>query len=66
VKLVPGAWVTVSLPGDRFHGHVFEVVRYNGRHRFAIVRVTKRFGDYRKGDELRFSGTLLSALEPIA
>jgi hypothetical protein len=63
LKLKAGDHVTVNLPGAQFHGQAFEFVRYNGRHRFAIVRATKRFDDYSKGDELRFTGTLLAALE---
>jgi hypothetical protein len=45
------------------HGQTFEVTKVNKRHKFVIARATKRFGEYRKGDELRFTGTLLAALE---
>ena len=66
MKLKAGDKVIMKLPASRFHGQTFEVVTYNGRHRFVIARTTKRFDDYRKGDELRFAGTLLSALEVVA
>lgn len=58
-----GSEVVLNLPGHPLHGQTFEVVRRNARHQFVIARATKRFGEYRKGDELRFTGTLLAALE---
>lgn len=58
-----GSRVVLNFPGHPLHGQTFEVTRQNGRHQFVIARVTKRFGEYRKGDELRFTGTLLAALE---
>lgn len=58
-----GDRVTVNMPGHIFHERMFEFVTYNGRHHFAIVRVAKRFGEYRKGEELRLAGKLLAALE---
>lgn len=64
MKFKIGDRVTLDLPGHHFHGQTFEVVKVNARHQFVIGRATKRFGDYRKGDDLRFTGTLLAALEP--
>lgn len=59
-----GSKEVLNFPGHPMHGQIFEVVRWNARPRFVIARATKRFGDYRKGDELRFTGTLLAALKP--
>lgn len=61
-----GDIVTMNMPGSRFHGQSFEVMKTNARHQFVIARALKRFEDYRKDDELRFSGTLLSGLEVVA
>lgn len=63
MKLKVGDKVTVNLVGSPFHGQAFEIVKVNARHRFVVARSLKRFGDYRKGDDLRFTGTLLAALE---
>lgn len=63
MKLTIGDKVTMNLFGHSMHGQTFEIVKVNARHRFVIARALKRFGDYRKGDDLRFSGTLLEALE---
>jgi len=66
MQLKVGDIVTMNLPGNRFHGQSFEITKANARHQFVIARALKRFDDYRKGDELRFSGTLLSGLEAEA
>lgn len=58
-----GARVAVNLLGHSMHGQTFEVTKVNKRHQFVVARATKRFADYRKGDDLRFTGTLLAALE---
>lgn len=65
MKLKVGDMVKMNLVGSPFHGQAFVVVKVNGRHGFVIARALKRFGDYRKDDELRFTGTQLSALEPL-
>lgn len=62
-ELKVGGSVTLNLPEHALHGQTFEVVKVNGRHQFVVVRVTKTLGDYRKGDDLRCTGTLLAALE---
>lgn len=58
--------MTLDLPGHSLHGQTFEIVKRNARHKFAVGRLTARCGEYRKGDELRFSGTLLAALKANA
>ncbi len=66
MRLAVGDKVALNLPGHPMHGQTFEVVKVNGRWQFVIARALKRFGDYRKGDDLRFTGTLLAALEKAA
>jgi len=64
-----GDLVSVDKPGHSLHGLKLVITNVNGRHQFVIGKLlgpVKRSSDYRKDDELRFSGSMLEALKNVS